>query len=281
MSKVQQLNPRYDLFSKELIADKSKEFYLNSLYNTRTNLIKHFKGLGSKEVESITKEILATRIKLKKIEYAPCTFECKSIPIPTPTPALVNSLGGDYGKICEELGLKTKYRYDEFKSDNFKRIKIINCDTREKSPWQFDKNIKVELKTLNVGDYSNPLNPSIVIERKSMNDLLGTFSAGFERFCREILRAKEQNINVVIICESKFNDFLSFNYLPQYKWVKKATPDFISSRIRNLLQLFPNAQIVFVDGRAEAAKLATLVLKQPEIFDWDIFNLYLNKITYN
>ncbi len=84
-------------------------------------------------------------------------------------------------------------------------MKII-VDTREQAPLVFKHTAIKEVvrKGLNVGDYGamfDDFQIPIVFERKSIPDLYGTLSKGYERFKREIERAKEQNLQLIIIVE--------------------------------------------------------------------------------
>lgn len=266
---------RLDLLTGEIIAYKSKEQYSGSFYVNRNNLIKHFRVIDKNEVEKITKEILRNRIEYKGIKYAPSTVECRSLNIPTPSPAFIHSLGLDYNKICKECGLKTKYVYDRLSiPNNFKLTNFIFTDSREQKPLELD--VKTSIIKLDFGDYalSKELNNSLSIERKSANDFISSFSKGFERFCNEILRAKEINSNILIVVDERLSTMLSFNYLPQFRWVT-ASPMFIFSRVRNLIQSFDNAQIVFVKNRAETAKITRFALSfGKKFFKYDVQYLY-------
>lgn len=92
-------------------------------------------------------------------------------------------------------------------------MKII-IDTREQSRLNFKhKSItEVIIKGLNVGDYtalfSDGFQPPMVFERKSINDLYGTLSKGYDRFKKEIERAKEQHIQLIIIVEGNLSKVL-------------------------------------------------------------------------
>jgi len=84
---------------------------------------------------------------------------------------------------------------------------IILIDTREQSfldfPFEFITGVKRE--KLIVGDYQaefqNGYRPPLIFERKSINDLYGTLGNGYKRFKKEIIRAKENNIRLVIVIE--------------------------------------------------------------------------------
>ena len=76
---------------------------------------------------------------------------------------------------------------------------VILIDTREKNPIPFSR---FQIKKLNVGDYTTPKHfNKFHIERKSAVDLYGTILKGHSRFKRELLRAKEHGIELVMIIE--------------------------------------------------------------------------------
>ncbi len=91
-------------------------------------------------------------------------------------------------------------------------MKLI-IDTREQRPLVFNHKLitEVEVKGLPFGDYgamSSDYQHPVVFERKSINDLYGTLSQGYERFKREIERAKEQNYRIIIIVEGSLKRIL-------------------------------------------------------------------------
>lgn len=85
----------------------------------------------------------------------------------------------------------------------------IQVDTREhKSEWdriqkQFDRlGVKYFRSKLYVGDYMNLDNPRLVIDRKQdLLELCGNVCQQHERFRAELVRAMEQGINIIILCE--------------------------------------------------------------------------------
>ena len=91
---------------------------------------------------------------------------------------------------------------------------IIISDTREQSvldfPYEFVSEVRRE--KLPVGDYacefSNGFKPPVYWERKSHSDLYGTMGKGFKRFKKEILRAKELNIKLMLIIEKPLGTIL-------------------------------------------------------------------------
>ena len=103
------------------------------------------------------------------------------------------------------------------------------------------------------------------IERKSLNDFLGTISTGWERFQREIYRAKDAGYNMPIIVEARFSDLLfavqdDGTITPPQHDHPRLSPAFVLRRIGEIQML--GASVMFVDGAIEAAMLAVAILYQ-------------------
>lgn len=82
----------------------------------------------------------------------------------------------------------------------------IYIDTREKKPLSFTADYidSVFKTTLSYGDYACKFNNErvpVVFERKSLVDLCGTLGKDFNRFKKEIIRASEDKIILVVIIE--------------------------------------------------------------------------------
>jgi ERCC4-type nuclease len=92
-------------------------------------------------------------------------------------------------------------------------MKII-IDTREQKPLEFNHKYITEIisKKLDVGDYAceytDGFIPPIYFERKSLEDLVGSLSKGYKRFRKEIIRAKENNVLLVILIEASITKVL-------------------------------------------------------------------------
>ena len=107
----------------------------------------------------------------------------------------------------------------------------IIVDTREHaSEWdriskQFDElGVKYFRSKLYVGDYQNMDNARLVVDRKKdLQELYGNICAQHERFKAELLRAMEQNIKIVILCEhgeeiKSLEDVYFFYQPPTKRW---------------------------------------------------------------
>jgi len=91
------------------------------------------------------------------------------------------------------------------------RLRVV-VDTREQTPWQFSDAVDVEIRKLDFGDYSvSGYEARWAIERKSLADLVGSLTAGRERFLRELatLRRYEQ---ACIIVEGAVSEVWSHDY---------------------------------------------------------------------
>lgn len=88
-------------------------------------------------------------------------------------------------------------------------MRHIIIDTREKRPWDFPPNCPIKRQALNAGDYAIEGDSFFAIERKSLQDFLGTIFANWERFKRELQRMQTAHfVARVIIVEADFADFL-------------------------------------------------------------------------
>lgn len=90
----------------------------------------------------------------------------------------------------------------------------VIIDTREQLPLEFNSEYigSIVRETLNIGDYAVRFTdgtvPPVRFERKSLCDLFGTLSQGYKRFKKEIIRAREEGILLVIIIEENYSKVL-------------------------------------------------------------------------
>ena len=91
-------------------------------------------------------------------------------------------------------------------------------DSREQKPYAF-KGCDVETIALKTGDYSVKIlgmnyNTEIAIERKSLQDMIGSITQGRERFEKEMVRSLEIP-HFYLIIEGSWDDIYSHNYISQ------------------------------------------------------------------
>ena len=86
---------------------------------------------------------------------------------------------------------------------------IIQIDSREKAKAiqkiieEFDRQgIKHPVSKLMVGDYMNYDNPRVIVDRKqNLTEVCSNVCKDHERFRRELVLAKENGIQLIILCE--------------------------------------------------------------------------------
>jgi ERCC4-type nuclease len=104
-------------------------------------------------------------------------------------------------------------------------VKIL-VDTREQAALNFNHPYVegTERTALLVGDYAARFKdghiPAIFFERKSLPDLFCSLGRDYKRFRREIMRSKENNIDLIIIIEGTIRDILKGNEYSQIEGIK-------------------------------------------------------------
>ena len=94
-------------------------------------------------------------------------------------------------------------------------LKIL-VDTREQQPLSFPREMKMKL---DFGDYAigAPHYDYTYVDRKSESDFKSTMSTGFERFKREIERAKKFSSFVFVVVESSIEQIIENNHFGPYQ----------------------------------------------------------------
>lgn len=129
----------------------------------------------------------------------------------------------------------------------------IICDTREKKPLDFGAGVDVVKRKLDSGDYSiDGYENKIAIERKSLQDLVNTVTAGHERFRAEYLRMMKLDFACVVV-EARLSKLLAHGYHG------KSDPLTIL-RICLTLILKYRIPILFVENREQAAFVVKEIL---------------------
>src|SRR4051812_48983363 len=95
--------PRFDKLTKEKISYVDYHSYVEADFVSRANETKWLRTVGEDEAREYLKRILAWRIKLKKLKYAPSYVEFETSELP-PYKAYVHFFGS-YTKACEEIGV--------------------------------------------------------------------------------------------------------------------------------------------------------------------------------
>ena len=119
----------------------------------------------------------------------------------------------------------------------------ITIDTREQTPFHFPPEIaSVTRGTLRTGDYALTGDSGFAVERKSFDDFLGTISSGWERFCREVGRARDAGFVLPVVVEGWLDDCVWHDdgeLLSPRSWLNhpSLSPAMVLSRIGRLWAL--------------------------------------------
>jgi len=261
--------PRYDLFTNELITFKSKDYYFTHDFDNRENFKNWIQQETSSKIKQYSMDFLTKRKMEKNLIYAMSQVELRSLLCPSIIG--YDKYCGDYYKLCYALGFRVKYeRYKALPVPLPKENYSIIIDSREQEPLKF--NLPTKVATLNVGDYGygnddNMLN--VFIERKSLNDFIGTLSSGFDRFNRELERAVSDCKKVVVVVEMDLKYALVFQRFISFK--TKITPEYIFHNVRELIQTYPNIQFLFVKDRFEASRVIQKIFSsEGELLRYDL-----------
>ena len=264
--------PKTNLLTGAKLEFKSIENYLQNDFADKNELREWIKNNNKDVVLEYLKSWLSLRREIKGIEYALGQFDARSLLFPSVS-FIIKSYGLQaWEKINKEIGLKLKYDHiTQIKTDYLNELNFI-VDSREQSVLNVPNK---QIKKLDVGDYAldDPDN-KLFIERKSLNDFIGTMSAGYDRFDRELQRCQDAGAYLIILIEEKYANILSYNCLPHMRNVK-ATPIFIASRFRSLIQKYPlTCQFLAVDGRKEAIRVIEKIYRVKDIQNLDLQYLY-------
>lgn len=135
-----------------------------------------------------------------------------------------------------------------------KQLSIV-IDTREKQPFAFPSHLaEVKRETLKAGDYALDGDTQFAVERKSLNDFVGTISSGWERFLKQLMRMSK-HIARVIIVEGSLVEIIEARYNHP-----RIVPAFVLKRIAELT--ICGVSILFADNPITAAGLCYMILKE-------------------
>jgi len=131
----------------------------------------------------------------------------------------------------------------------------IIIDTREQRGWEFPNAVH---KKLDTGDYSIVgLETRVAIERKSADDLLGTFLRGRARFAKELQTLQGYDFACVIV-ECSMQDILSGNYRSEMN------PHALLALLCNMMIRYKPVSFIFGGDRPHSYALAEELLNQAE-----------------
>lgn len=125
----------------------------------------------------------------------------------------------------------------------------IIVDTREQLPL-WDDCIR---QKLDVGDYTTKkLKKKFIIERKSGQDLYGTILQGHKRFKKQIVRADQTGIKMVVYVECTYENFIDKSFSGgRFRYC----PGEVLRKIIKTISTRYDLEFIWCDGRAEMKQL--------------------------
>lgn len=260
---------RKDLFTNELLPFKDKIKYFSSYFLNRDNFEKWANSESPDKVKNIMLKMLKHRIEQKELKHAPPHIELQLYDLPS-----IDSFRkffGSYSIACDELKTKPLFEkkimenfFDE--DDSLDSVKIL-IDTREQRPLKFKSSLSMKL---DFGDYAvgEPYYDYTYVDRKSESDFKSTMSIGFERFKREIERAKSFDAYLFVVIESSIEEIIKNNPKGHYE----ANLAFVWHNMRTLMHDFAKrCQFIFTGSRANSEKIIPkLLVHGNELWDTDI-----------
>jgi hypothetical protein len=247
-----------DLHTGELLPFTNKEEYLSVDFLNSDNLFAWSRYADKEEVRSYLLKRLRWRVEQKKLQYAPSHIEIQLFDLPSVD--LYKEFFGSYSEACNILKimpLLPKNIMANFfqKNPELDKLKIL-VDTREQQPLSFDRSMKMKL---DFGDYAigAPHYDYTYVDRKSESDFKSTLSTGFERFKREIERAKKFSSFIFVVVESSIEKIIENNNFGPHQ----ANLSYIWHNTRVLSHEYKdNCQFLFSGSRAMSEFLIPKIL---------------------
>jgi len=209
--------PRTNLLTGEPLSFKNKKEYFRKSFERVAQLIKWAKNADQEEVKKIILNELDNRIKDKDWQYAPNHLELKLCKLPPID--LYRECFGSYNEACELLKIKPlfgKQMMEGFFTQTIPKDMEILIDTREQAPLKFTNSRDLKL---DFGDYTTTgkYYSYTYVDRKSESDFKGTLATGFDRFTREVERAKAFDSFLYIVVEETLPNIITNNYRAFHK----------------------------------------------------------------
>lgn len=252
-----------DPYTNEAIPFDNKIQYLQQNFMNRSN-INRWIIENPVDGEKYLREKLEERKKEKELKYALNACDLRSLKT-FPVLSAIKKAGFKWTIINQDLGLELKYDYNNIIFNPIEDKEFF-IDTKEQKPLEFDKSAVLKLA---YGDYVAKNSEGLVfVERKSISDLWTTLSNGFERFKREIERAKQDGVYITVVVEYPIYKAITYNHQKRFS---KSSAEFIFSRIRSLHQDYKNVQFVFSGDRRKSKRLIEFIFSnEKDIPNWDL-----------
>lgn len=245
--------PRYNLLTRDPLPFKRINNYFLKDFETRAQFSKWLTKANEKTRKEYITNVFLREKEYKNLKHAPnyidLTFHPRLISMEE-----VKEYCGSYYKLMENCGLNVFY--DKKLPEGFLEEvprRTMQIDTREQNPLFFENSIS---EKINYGDYCF-VGESISVERKSLQDLIGTLTQGYERFDSEIKRCIENDGYMFIVTECDLLDIKNYNKNNRFKINTNA----LYIKIRDLTEKYrEHIQFVFSGSREVSQELIPKLL---------------------
>jgi hypothetical protein len=256
--------PRRDLWDKSFIKFKDKKQYLSSFFNSYSNRTSYYQNNFGKDAKDVLLTEFLTLKDVKNISFLPCDVYLRLAQMAGVD--IIRKYFESCQEFCKELDLiqfyNKKLPKDFWERKNSEYEMEVHVDSREKKPFKFFNSI---VNKLDFGDYTagGEKYSKTFVDRKSVGDFFTTFASqsNFERFKREIKRAKEFDSFLFVVVES------SLDSLPEYAGTNKFMKNgdrllsFALHNVRDILiNDYESCQFVFCRNTPEANEITRKIL---------------------
>lgn len=270
--------PRKSLLNKHKISFKNYNQYFKDKFRNKTEFKTWVEVELDSKVKKYISEIYQERIKLKNSKNALSHIELELSDLPPIK--LYQKLFGSYVEFAKQQSLNTFF-YKKIPKDFWTKeepddLKIF-IDTREQKPIKYTNSEEMKL---DFGDYTSaaPHYDYTYIDRKSEADFKSTMSgANFERFIREINRARKFNSYLYVVVESDIEKIKKNNPFGPHK----SKLPYIWHNVKKISQEHQDAcQIIFATNRSGLKKIIPkLLLFGSKLWNTDV-QFFLDKQRY-
>lgn len=253
--------PRFDLFDKSAIEFKNKSQYFSQFFNSNENRRNFYNSPSRSKLkeETLIKEI-KNNADYKGFDFLPSDSYLTLSELPTIS--IIKKVLGSCFDFCEKSGLKplfSKKLPNLFFDKNLDMSKMqIFIDSREQQPFEFKNSL---VNKLDFGDYtaSGDFYSKVFIERKGLGDFASSMSSGYERFKRELDRAREFNSYIVMVVEG--GPLELEQHVGSLRKGKAPNLSFSMHNARKLLIDYADSfQIVFCKNKKHASDITQRIL---------------------
>jgi hypothetical protein len=251
--------PRFDAYSGDRIRFKNLAHYEQQFFAHQSNLKPWFEKASDRDRVDMINKLIKSKTSDKGLQLSPSTLYFQSYEI-------FNRLDmesvTEWGEICLDNNWINIF-YQNAPKDFW--VQECQCellvDTREQKPWSFGKmgSVSVKKQKLDFGDYTRAdMHDGTFVERKSLQDFIGTITQNRDRFYEEMDRAVDMGCFMFVIVEASVDNIYNYNSNNKYR----INLNLLWHEIRELMTKYPkNLQLVFAQNRIGAEKITARILQ--------------------